>query len=744
MALYEKAVVKLLPNFSTPMDYPVRVNNHTAVSDSTSLYSYFASPAAGGTGSHFYIRQDGTVEQYVDTKFKAAADYFGNPDTISIETWDGYLTYWVQGDPVPDYTLAQKLALLDLWEWILRTHPTIPRKLATDSKEGLSSHGISWHRLGVPATASQLDAGVSQTGGILYSKSIGKVCPGDAKIATVKALFNILNGEPITKDNLGSTMFNPFVGRFTSGYKTAARPDHTGIDIAPPVPGTTGGPFYAAFAGRVVKTVSSRKPGQRDRIDELAPYRTGNGVIIQNPDGEYQVYNHGMPSVKEGDWVEKGTIIAHADLSGNQTGPHLHFETWTSSKTTFDPMILFNKYKITPGVASVSVAGTVDKADQIRLEASGHYTGAIDGIAGPVWLSAVRKFQTENNLLVDGKFGPVSRSKYDTKYKAHHTTVQTILSKLIRTSTNKPYYTGYIDGIVGTYERQAVLDFQKDNGLLQDAVWGPKTQSTYDNLTNILPPAPTPEPTPVPVPEPTPVPVPEEGTPILGQAEKTLDYIQGSLKTLGSNDLFIYDMVPALYVAATRYQIDPYVLIGQSAHETGFGTFGRAVTPEHHNTCGLKIAYPVGPDDNPEDHARFDSWERGATAHAQHLYAYMNKALPVGEVLIDPRWGWVYGKHTVKFVEELGGKWAPATTYGMSVAGVIDRIRSAASVPTTPPVEPTEPPVEPTPTPEPTEPPVPSTGLTEERVKEIVDASLDAHLQDVVSFLEHLRSWNRP
>ena len=507
MALYEKAVVKLLPNFSTPMDYPVRVNNHTAVSDSTSLYSYFASPAAEGTGSHFYIRQDGTVEQYVDTKFKAAADYFGNPDTISIETWDGYITYWVQGDPVPDYTLAQKLALLDLWEWILCTHPTIPRKLATDSKEGLSSHGISWHRLGVPATASQLDAGVSQTGGILYSKSIGKVCPGDAKIATIKALFNILNGEPITKDNLGSTMFNPFVGRFTSGYKTAARPDHIGIDIAPPVPGTTGGPFYAAFAGRVVKTVSSRKPGQRDRIDELAPYRTGNGVIIQNPDGEYQVYNHGMPSVKEGDWVEKGTIIAHADLSGNQTGPHLHFETWTSSKTTFDPMILFNKYKITPGVASVSVAGTVDKADQIRLEASGHYTGAIDGIAGPVWLGAVRKLQTENNLLVDGKFGPVSRSKYDTKYKAHHTTVQTILSKLIRTSTNKPYYTGYIDGIVGTYERQAVLDFQKDNGLLQDAVWGPKTQSTYDNLTNILPPAPTPAPEPTPEPEPAPAPV---------------------------------------------------------------------------------------------------------------------------------------------------------------------------------------------------------------------------------------------
>lgn len=744
MALYDKAIVKLVPTFKTPMSSPVRINNHTAVSNADSLYPYFASPSAGGVGSHFYIRRDGVVEQYVDTSIKAAADYQGNPDTISIETWDGFNTYWVDGDPVPDFTVAQKLALLDLWDWILRNHPSIPKKLATDSKEGLSSHGISWHLLGVPATATQLNEGVSQTGGMLYSKWIGKTCPGTHKIASIKSLFEILNGEPITKDRLGQTMFNPFVGRVTSGYRTANRPNHTGIDIAPPVAGTVGGTFYAAFAGRVVKTVSTRVPGQTDRVNELAPFLTGNGVIVRNPDGEYQVYNHGMPTVNEGDWVEKGTGLAKADRSGNQTGPHLHFETWTSNKVPFNPMILFDKYKVTPGVASVSVAGTVDKADQIRLEASGHYSGAIDGIAGPVWLGAVRAFQTENCLVVDGNFGPVSRNKYDTKYKTHHTTVQTTLSKLIRVSTGKPYYNGYIDGIVDNFERQAVLDFQKDNGLLQNAMWCPRTQSVYDNLSIILPPTPAPEPTPVPVPEPEPTPVPEEGTPILAQAEKTLDYIQGSLKTLGSNDLFIYDMVPALYVAAIRYQIDPYVLIGQSAHETGFGKFGRAVTPEHHNTCGLKIMYPVGTDDNPEDHARFDSWERGATAHAQHLYAYMNKALPAGEVLIDPRWGWVYGKHTLKFVEELGGKWAPAITYGTTVTGVVDRIRSAASVPTTPPVEPTEPPVEPTPTPEPTEPPVPSTGLTEERVKEIVDASLDAHLQDVVSFLEHLRSWNRP
>ena len=520
MAIYPKAVVKILTNFTTPMPTPVRINNHTAVSNASSLYDYF-SGAGLGLGSHFYLRKDGVVEQYVDTKYRAAADAQGNPDTISIETWDGYLSVWFKDSPVPDYTMEQKFALLELWEWILATHPTIPNKLATDSKVGESSHGISWHRLGVPATYEQLDQGISQTGGMLYSRAVGKVCPGDKKIASTKSLFEILNGAPPTKELLGDKMFNPLVGRFTSGYGPRGTGFHSGIDIAPPVAGTTGLPVYAAFAGTVVKTVNTRKPGQTDRVGELAPYRTGNGVIIQNKgagssnDYDFQLYGHIRPAVKVGDIVRAGQIVGYLDLSGNMTGPHLHFEYWKSSSTltspqSVDPLPIFKYHGITPGVSSgTGIGGSVDKADQIRLESSGHYKGDIDGIAGPMWDTAVRTFQTENNLFVDGDFGDKSRAAFDKKYYEHNKKVQEQLSKIIRKSTGKPYYTGYIDGIVGEYQRQATLNFQKDFGLLADAVWGSYTQKKYDEVYISLIPVPKPEPAPTPEPAPEPAPTPE-------------------------------------------------------------------------------------------------------------------------------------------------------------------------------------------------------------------------------------------
>lgn len=124
-------------------------------------------------------------------------------------------------------------------------------------------------------------------------------------------------------------------------------------------------------------------------------------------------------------------------------------------------------------------------------------------------------------------------------------------------------------------------------------------------------------------------------------------------------------MIPALYRVAEDYGIDPTVMVAQSYHETGGGRFGRAVTPEHRNTCGLQIRDPGGlPDDHPDAHARFPSWQVGATAHAQHLYAYAGHALPPGEENVDPRWDWVYGRHSVTTMTELGGKWAPSPTYG--------------------------------------------------------------------------------
>lgn len=265
-----------------------------------------------------------------------------------------------------------------------------------------------------------------------------------------------------------------------------------------------------------------------------------------------------------------------------------------------------------------------------------------------------------------------------------------------------------VDGSFGPATENKVKEFQASYGFDVDGLVGPITrrQLNSDWAEFNAPATPEPEPTPEP-------PVETGGMPILGLPAAPVEAYREAASKTRANALFLDEMLPALYAVAVEYSIDPAVMIGQSGHETGWGHFGRAVTPEHHNTCGLKVRNPVGPDTNPDDHATFDSWEEGATAHAQHLYAYMGTALPEGVENVDPRWDWVFGKHKATVVEDLSGKWAPAGTYGDSVVKAANIFADVSGfVPAEPPVEePVEPPVEPEepvidePTPEP-EPPV--------------------------------------
>lgn len=199
MPWYPKAVRKQLtyPNRARNkirMDNPVRINHHTAVSNSGSLYGFFNSAGANGVFSHFYVTKTGGVEQYQDTDYRASCDLDGNPDTISVETWDGYRSgypgYWLYDSDVPPWNDAQMAALIELDRWILANHPTIPRRLARDNRKGPSSHGLSWHRLGVvgaPGFISRTD------GGLTYSLARGKICPGPRRIAQIPQILSALN-----------------------------------------------------------------------------------------------------------------------------------------------------------------------------------------------------------------------------------------------------------------------------------------------------------------------------------------------------------------------------------------------------------------------------------------------------------------------------------------------------------------------------------------------------------------------
>lgn len=227
MAWYPDAVRKPLtvPNRArnkVRMHKPVRINFHTAVSNSTSIFGFFNSTGAKGVFSHFYVRKDGTVEQYQDTDYTAACDLDGNADTISIETWDGYRTgypgYWKSDTDVPPWNAAQVEALTKLTRWIVRTHPSIPSRLAKDNRRGTSSYGFSWHRLGVvgaPGFVSRTNAGLT------YSLARGKVCPGTRRINQIPAILKAATSEVLSTPSASSNDIEEYIMSMTPEAKQA-------------------------------------------------------------------------------------------------------------------------------------------------------------------------------------------------------------------------------------------------------------------------------------------------------------------------------------------------------------------------------------------------------------------------------------------------------------------------------------------------------------------------------------------
>jgi hypothetical protein len=158
-----------------------RVNLHVAVSEASSLHGFFNQ--SGIADSHFYVRRDGVVEQYVDTSMNAFADLEGNDATISVET---------QGFGGGEWTTAQLEFLACIFAWAAETHG-IPVRLASSSKTDSTSRGLSWHRLGIdgnfPALPSILAGRLQRGGGMHYSQSTGKECPGSQRIPQIPGIL---------------------------------------------------------------------------------------------------------------------------------------------------------------------------------------------------------------------------------------------------------------------------------------------------------------------------------------------------------------------------------------------------------------------------------------------------------------------------------------------------------------------------------------------------------------------------
>jgi len=101
----------------------------------------------------------------------------------------------------------------------------------------------------------------------------------------------------------------PVTGNITSPYGWRKSGFHHGVDIA----GDIGDSIKSAASGKV--TYVGYKPVY------------GRIVIVKHPDGKETVYAHCQKIlVNKNEYVVKGQSIATIGMTGNTTGPHVHFE----------------------------------------------------------------------------------------------------------------------------------------------------------------------------------------------------------------------------------------------------------------------------------------------------------------------------------------------------------------------------------------------------------------------------------
>lgn len=161
---------------------------------------------------------------------------------------------------------------------------------------------------------------------------------------------------------------------------------------------------------------------------------------------------------------------------------------------------------------------------------------------------------------------------------------------------------------------------------------------------------------------------------IIGPASATYATVEKNLRArVGLHPRFVNEMFPELWAAAVEYGLDPVGVVAQAGKETGWGNFTGNVKPEFYNTAGIKVRYNalfpgVTDGDRPLAHQMFPNWRVGAIAHVQHLRAYTGWPV-TDEPIVDPRYQYV-AAHRLENFEDLGGKWAPSTSYGVELVGL--------------------------------------------------------------------------
>ncbi len=148
--------------------------------------------------AHFSVAADGTIYQSRDTKYRSAANLNGNHRLITVENEDNGAVCgrWDtrDGHAVPGFTPEQIESNAKILRWSHEEHG-VPLQLMPNSRA--SSRGLAYHRQGIDGNflAEGYRFPGRVRGGEVWTKTRGKVCPGDRRIAQRIEILQLAQGK---------------------------------------------------------------------------------------------------------------------------------------------------------------------------------------------------------------------------------------------------------------------------------------------------------------------------------------------------------------------------------------------------------------------------------------------------------------------------------------------------------------------------------------------------------------------
>lgn len=210
----------------------------------------------------------------------------------------------------------------------------------------------------------------------------------------------------------------------TSAFGNRSLGWHSGVDIVGT--GSTTDDIIAHSDGTVV-WVQHYNKNNPNTAGTNQSY--GNCVKIQHSNGWCTLYAHmSRIDVTNGQKVKKGQTIGHMGNTGHSYGAHLHFEVrkGTDYSNCTNPAPYLNASlsgktdAMAKGYLTLGDTGNAVKEMQKMLIACGYSVGSsgMDGSFGQATDSALRKFQKDKGLTVDGNYGPSTQTKLKEFYAA--------------------------------------------------------------------------------------------------------------------------------------------------------------------------------------------------------------------------------------------------------------------------------------------------------------------------------------